>query len=194
MSISYRGAANSRMPKKHPSIACCGIDCGLCPRYYTEGASRCPGCGAANFREKHPSCSILTCCFTRHGFETCAECDELPCARIKNWDKADSFVTHLRTLSNLELIRAKGLSSFLKQQKTRMQLLQKLISEYDDGRSKSHYCLSTALLPLAQMKQSIRGLKGGFSGSFDRKAMAIQLREAFARIATDEGLRLKYRK
>jgi hypothetical protein len=26
----------------HPTIGCCGIDCGLCPRYYTDGPSRCP--------------------------------------------------------------------------------------------------------------------------------------------------------
>ena len=31
--------------KNYPSIACCGIDCGLCPTHYTKGPTRCPGCG-----------------------------------------------------------------------------------------------------------------------------------------------------
>jgi hypothetical protein len=30
--------------KKYPTIGVCGLDCGLCPRYYTIGPSRCPGC------------------------------------------------------------------------------------------------------------------------------------------------------
>jgi hypothetical protein len=56
--------------KKHETIAACGIDCGLCPRFYTKGNSACPGCGGLNFKEKHPSCGVLTCCVLKNGFET----------------------------------------------------------------------------------------------------------------------------
>jgi hypothetical protein len=30
--------------KIYPTIGACGLDCGLCTRYYTVGPSRCPGC------------------------------------------------------------------------------------------------------------------------------------------------------
>jgi len=48
--------------KTYPTIACCGIDCGLCPRFYTAGASRCCGCGGKDFANVHPACGILSCC------------------------------------------------------------------------------------------------------------------------------------
>jgi hypothetical protein len=48
--------------KEYETIGCCGIDCGLCPRFYTIGESACWGCGGNKFKEKHPSCRYLTCC------------------------------------------------------------------------------------------------------------------------------------
>ena len=77
--------------KKYPTIACCGLDCGLCPTYYTKGPSKCPGCCGPNFSNHHPSCSIITCCVKDKKFETCAECKEFPCSKLKNWDVVDSF-------------------------------------------------------------------------------------------------------
>ncbi|HNR04634.1 MAG TPA: DUF3795 domain-containing protein, partial [Bacillota bacterium] len=49
------------MGKKIHTLGCCGLDCGLCPRFFTEGASRCPGCCGVDFENKHPSCSFITC-------------------------------------------------------------------------------------------------------------------------------------
>ena len=80
--------------KDFPTIACCGLDCGLCPVYYTKGPSKCPGCCGLDFFNKHPSCSIITCCVKEHKFETCAECDEFPCSKIDKWDICDSFISH----------------------------------------------------------------------------------------------------
>ena len=53
----------NKLEKKYPTIGCCGIDCGLCPRYYTEGKSRCPGCFGPQFMDiMGQSCSFITCC------------------------------------------------------------------------------------------------------------------------------------
>ncbi len=48
-------------PKQYPSLGCCSLDCGMCPAYYTDGPSQCPGCGGEYFFEKHPSCFFITC-------------------------------------------------------------------------------------------------------------------------------------
>jgi len=40
--------------KKNETIGCCGIDCGLCPRFHTKGDSVCPGCGGENFKKNIP--------------------------------------------------------------------------------------------------------------------------------------------
>src|SRR5512145_448571 len=65
--------------KKYETIGCCGIDCGLCPRFHTKGDSACPGCGGVNFKEKHPSCGFVTCCVIKNGMEVCADCKDYPC-------------------------------------------------------------------------------------------------------------------
>ena len=181
------------LTKKYPTVGCCGIDCGLCPRYHTNGASRCPGCLGTNFKEKHPSCSIITCCTKKHGLEICAECDEFICQRLKNWDCADSFVTHRNSLSNLESIRRNGLGAFIKQQNRRIRKLEELIRESDDGKSKSFYCLSVTLLPTDELKEAISRIKKK-DGISDRKQIAKMLKDAFTTIARRKNIELIYRK
>ena len=94
--------------KKYPTTGCCGIDCGLCPRYYTEGSSRCPGCCGPDFFNQHPTCSHITCCVKKKNLEVCGHCDEFPCTKFDTWfdeDTYDSFVTHKKTELNLNFIR-----------------------------------------------------------------------------------------
>ncbi len=55
--------------RKYSTIGVCGLDCGLCPRYYTVGTSRCPGCCGPDFFNKHPSCSFITCCVKKKDLE-----------------------------------------------------------------------------------------------------------------------------
>ena len=140
--------------KQYPSIGCCGIDCSLCPRYHTSGTSICPGCGGPDFKEKHPSCGFLTCCVTKKGHEVCSACNEYPCKRFEPERKGyDSFVTHKKVFSNLDSIKKDGIGNFMKQQRIRSLILTDLLKNYDDGRSKSFFCLSCALLPVEQLQQ-----------------------------------------
>jgi len=141
--------------KKYPTIACCGLDCGLCPVYYTKGPSRCPGCCGPDFFNKHPSCSIITCCVKKYSFETCAECAEFPCSKINKWDKYDSFISHRVSLLNLRLIKEEGIENFKTQQKKRMEILEDMLENFNEGRSKSFFCIATALLPIEDLEQAL---------------------------------------
>ena len=141
--------------KKYPTIACCGLDCGLCPVYYTKGPSRCPGCCGPDFFNKHPSCSIITCCVKKHSFETCAECAEFPCSKINKWDKRDSFISHRVSLLNLRLIKEEGIENFKTQQKKRVEILEDILENFNEGRSKSFFCIATALLPIEDLEQAL---------------------------------------
>ncbi len=179
--------------KKYPTIGCCGIDCGLCPRYYTSGSSRCPGCAGPRFSEKHPSCGIVTCCVVSKHLETCAQCEECPCARIGNWDAADSFVTHRNCLSNLRMIRDEGISRFITRQRRRMGLLAELLHGFDDGRSKSFYCLSAGLLDLDELEKAVAEGKRQ-KATADPKMLAAWMRETLKGIAGKTGVGLSYRK
>jgi len=145
--------------KNYPTIGCCGLDCGLCPRYYTIGSSRCPGCCGPNFFNKHPSCSYITCCVKKKRLEVCAECDEFPCSKFESWlengGEYDSFLTHKKAEPNLDFIRTYGLERFIGQQRKRIELLEKMLNNFDDGRSKSFYCIATTLLPISDLETSL---------------------------------------
>ena len=146
--------------KKYETIAACGIDCGLCPRFYTKGSSVCPGCGGLDFRAKHPSCGILTCCVIKKGLETCADCEDFPCPRYKTESVGcDSFVTHKKMISNLENIKANGIEHFIEKQKIRIDILSDLLENYDDGRAKGFFCKACALLPIDKLQEILNELQ-----------------------------------
>ena len=189
-----RCSMDKQIQKQYPTIACCGIDCGLCPRYYTEGKSKCPGCLGENFFEKHPSCSIVTCCVKKNGLETCAECLQFPCEKLKNWDRVDSFVTHQKSLANLRQIRDKGIVEFAEQQKERIRLLDTLIKEYDDGKSKSFFCLATALLEIDDLHEAVFQIQEIREQSKDRKQRAKQAKSIIQQKAKLKVVELIYRR
>lgn len=179
--------------KRYPSIGCCGIDCALCPRFHTNGPSACPGCGAENFRDKHPSCAFLNCCVTIHTYEVCADCPEYPCKRFeKEKQGKDSFVTHRKLFENLLIIRTKGINYFICEQDARKKILIDFIKYFDDGRSKSFFCLSCTLLPinvLLDIKEKVDMLKS----THDIKVKAQQLRINLSDAAASFGMELKLR-
>ena len=119
--------------KKHLTLGCCGLDCGLCPRYYTVGSSRCPGCCGPNFFNKHPSCTYITCCVKKRKLEVCAQCDEFPCSKFDSWlvggVEYDSFVTHKKAHLNMIFIRKYGIKKFIEQQSLRIRLLETMLKD-----------------------------------------------------------------
>jgi Zn-finger protein len=147
--------------KMYPTIGVCGLDCGLCPRYYTEGASRCPGCGGPNFLNKHPSCSFITCCVKKNNFEVCAFCPAFPCSKFKTdkeiqqFEGSSSYPPYKKIMLNLNYIKDYGIEKFIDNQKKRIRLLEKLLQNYDDGRSKSFFCKAAALLDINSLEDSL---------------------------------------
>ena len=170
--------------RQHPNIGCCGIDCGLCPRYYTAGDSRCPGCGGESFFDKHPSCSFVTCCLKKRGLEVCAQCGDFPCRKFdKETGGHDSFVTHRRVMQNQRMIAEGGLDAFLRQQQKRTAFLETALGRYDDGRSKSFFCLAAALLSTDALNEALKAAERGEN-----------LRSVLEQLAINEGQELKLHK
>jgi len=184
--------------KTYPTIACCGLDCGLCPTYYTKGPSRCIGCCGPEFFNKHPSCSILTCCVKKNNFETCAQCKEFPCSKLKDWDEYDSFICHRVSLTNLNLIKKKGLEEFFKQQEKRIKFLEIMLENFNEGRSKSFYCIASALLPLDDLEHALNRsneqIKFEEIELNDLKAKSKILRTYLNQYASEKKIELKLRK
>jgi Protein of unknown function (DUF3795) len=146
--------------KEYPTIAPCGLDCGLCPRYYTDGNSRCPGCCGPDFFSKHPSCSMITCCVKKKGLETCGECPEFPCARFLTeveyrGKETSSYPPYRKVLPNLYYVREHGIKEFVARQGERIGILETMLDGFNDGRSRSFYCRACALLEPDILKRSI---------------------------------------
>lgn len=185
--------------KQCSTLGCCGIDCGLCPRYYTDGASRCPGCCGDGFELVHPPCGFVTCCVKKNELEVCAQCESFPCGKFdRGTSEFDSFVTHRNVIPNQEQIRKSGLPAFLAQQQLRMDSLKHMLDDYDDGRSKSFYCLAAALLSadglqyaLTQAEQRIESEQ---IDSDNRRSKAKILRQTLEDAARTENTELQLRK
>ena len=146
--------------KTYPTIGACGLDCGLCPRYYTVGASRCPGCCGPEFFDKHPTCSVITCCVKKKNLEVCAECAEFPCSKFKTVEEyqtreSSSYPPYRRILPNLNYIKEHGIEKFFQEQQKRIGLLETMLVNFDDGRSKSLFCRAAALLSLNSLESSL---------------------------------------
>ena len=184
--------------KKYPTIACCGLDCGSCPTYYTKGPSRCPGCCGTDFFQKHPSCSSITCCVKNKDFETCAECEEFPCSKIDKWDAGDSFISHMACLSNLRYIKTIGIEKFFEIQKRRIEMLERMLEQYNEGRSKSFYCIAAALLSVDDLEEALKTseeqIKIDNISKTDLKSKSKLLKGILNGLATKDGIILKLRK
>ncbi len=187
--------------KTHPTIGVCGLDCGLCPRYYTVGPSRCPGCGGPGFLEKHPSCSFITCCVKKKGLEACGQCPEFPCPKFESEEQyereeSSSYPPARNVLPNLRFIRERGLVEFIRRQGKRIALLETMIDRYDDGRSRSFFCRAAALLDPEGLKRCLEKAKKATAGSgtSDVAHRAKVLREMLAEAALGAGVELTKRK
>jgi hypothetical protein len=192
--------------KTYPTIGVCGLDCGLCLRYYTVGTSRCPGCGGPGFSDKHPSCSFITCCVKKRGLEVCGQCPEFPCSKFKSEaeyrqaELSSSYPPDRKVLANSRFIREEGIKEFVRRQKRRIGLLEAMIEGYDDGRSRSFFCRAAALLDPEALKRSLdeakKATKAGGRGSSDSidKARAKVLRGILVEAAQSEGIDLTAKK
>ena len=190
--------------KTYPTIGCCGLDCGLCPRYYTVGHSRCPGCAGPNFFNKHPSCFFITCCVKKKNLEVCAECSEFPCSKFKSNEEyqqlqeSSSYPSCKKVIPNLNFIKKHGIKKFIEQQRSRIKLLETMIKNFDDGRSRSFFCKATTLLDLTGLTSSLdkaaRKIKTDKIRQNDVKKKAQILKEIIKKTAFKEGVELVKKK
>ena len=129
--------------------------------------------------------------------ESCAQCGEFPCSRFKGGDRRDSFVTKQKSLSNLNMVKEGGLERFINQQGQRIKLLEAMLTEFNEGRSKSFYCLAVALLPIADLEASFskaeQEIRNNSTRTEDVKTKANILRRFLNSYANERGIELKLR-
>lgn len=203
--------------RKYPTIGACGLDCGLCPRYYTVGPSRCPGCAGPGFFEKHPSCFFITCCVKKKNFagqelssetpegagsrlEVCAQCPEFPCSKFKSEEEyqqlneSPSYPSYKKVMPNFKFIKEHGIEKFIEQQQERIGLLKIMRENFDDGRSRSFFCRAANLLDITDLRSSLaeaaQKIRTAKIEQNDVKTKAKILREIMLAAAGRVGIKL----
>ena len=179
--------------RKYSLFSACGLNCGLCPRYYTEGDSKCPGCGGEKFSEKHPSCGVLSCSQS-NAIEYCYLCKEYPCKKYDKWEK-DSFITHQNMMKDFEKAKNIGINEYKKELTEKIKILNDLLMNYNDGRRKNLFCIAVNILEMNDVKNVMKQIKketklNDFSIK-EKSNIAVKL---FEKIAKEKGIMLKLNK
>jgi hypothetical protein len=180
--------------RAHPTFALCGLNCGLCPRYHTDGPSRCPGCGGPDFHLKRPSCAVITCSKKHGNVEFCFQCSAFPCQRYEAPNKQDSFVTYRNVLSDMDKAKKRGVERYLEGLGRKVEIVETLIARYNDGRRKGFYCLAVNLLDLADLEKIVKRLdEDAGAAAADAKERAESAVELLESTAKKRGVELKLR-
>jgi len=179
--------------RKYPLFSAYGLNCGLCPRYQTEGSSKCPGCGGDYFLTKHPSCGVLSCS-QEHKFEYCHICNEYPCKKYAGADTFDSFITHLNQFKDNEKMKRIGFENYKAELDDKTKILGNLIDNYNDGRRKNFFCIAVNLLELNELKDSMTDIEAQTRSNVSVKEKSELATKTLQTVADDHEIVLKLRK
>ena len=179
--------------RTYPIFSACGLNCGLCPRFHTDGASKCPGCAGEGFLAKHPPCGVLSCS-QRKGVEYCFSCDEFPCKRYDGVDAADSFITHKNQFKDLEKAKEIGLEAYITEQNEKVEILRELLNNYNDGRQKSFFCIAVNLLDLRDIRRIMDQVHSEINPDDPVKEKSKTVARLLQAVADERSILLKLRK
>lgn len=99
-------------------------------------------------------------------------------------------MTYRKVFPNLEYIKLNGIEPFVYLQRIRMDALADFLKQFDDGRSKSFYCLTCALLPNEKLNDCHRYMNL-IDDSFDVKEKCRILKKYIQQVADDLKIDLK---
>jgi len=146
------------MRVRYTEIGVCGLSCRLCPRYHTETKSKCFGCKSES--RMAVGCPFITCAIKHKGVEFCWDCDEY--SRCEKWAKRrtfgrrhDSFKCYQRLEEDIAFIQKHRVVAFEKQQKARETILTEMLREFNEGRSKSFYCIAATVMTVDELQEAI---------------------------------------
>lgn len=139
--IVYRG-----FNRQNQLFSLCGLNCGLCPMFLNKN---CPGCGGG---EGNQSCKIARCSMEHDSVQYCFQCSEHPCEKYDHIDDFDSFITHRRRKADLEKARHSGVEAYNAEQIEKVKILDIFLSNYNDGRKKTLFCIAVNLLELQELQ------------------------------------------
>jgi hypothetical protein len=184
------------MDIKYPEMGICGLSCQLCPMYHTHSDSRCEGCKSE--RRMTLGCPFITCAVKKKGVEFCWECSEsINCDRWRKHRRAgaqyDSFKCYQKLEEDIIFIQEKGFEAYKRLQDIREELLKDMLDNFNEGRSKSYYCIAVTVMEIEEIKEALLKAKESSHG-LDLKSRSKVLHAILDEIAQGKGYNLRLRK
>ena len=184
------------MDIRYPAMGICGLSCLLCPRYHTDGSSRCGGC-KSEFR-MGAGCPFITCAVKKKGIEFCWECAEYhDCERWRKHREAgrtgDSFKCYQKINEDIDFILEKGFDEYWGLQREREEILREMLRGFNEGRSKNYYCIAATVMETGELREALDKAARESEG-MDSKGRSKALHAILDGIAEKKGYVLKLRK
>ena len=190
------GHPGNPMNIQYPQIGICGLSCRLCPQYHTEGPSRCGGCKTES--RMGAGCPFITCALKKKGIEFCWDCKEHE--SCEKWarhrkasEKADSFKCYQKLEDDIAFVMKNGPGRFEKAQKIREDLLHAMLREFNEGRSKSYYCIAATVMETGELGAALAKARK-YSVGLDSRERSRVLHSLLDEIAAQRNYHLKLRK
>ncbi len=180
------------MKFKHPEIGICGLSCRLCPAYF----SWCHGCKTPG--RMKVGCAFIRCAVKERNVEFCWDCpDQASClkwARHRDFGKTrDSFKCYQTLEIDIAFIQKNGVAEFKRIQKIREKWLRKVLAEFNEGRSKSYYCIAATVMEISELQEAFEEAEKRAVG-LSVKEKAKILHGLLDAVAARAGYVLKIRK
>ena len=143
-------------------------------------------------------CPFHTCAFKKKRIDFCGVCDENnACAKWRKFREAgkqhDSLLSYQRLEDNIAFIQKNGMEEFEKQQETREGLLRAILTEFNEGRSKTFYCIAATVLEIDELENVLENARAKSKG-LDIRAKSEVMHLFLNGIAENGNYLLKLRK
>ena len=165
----------------------CGLNCGLCPM---QIRGDCSGC--FNGSTCYQTCPLAPCSVRHGGVQYCFECPDYPCEEYDGIDRYDSLISHRNQKADMMKAKQMGIDAYLTEQRGKREILNRLLSEYDDGTRDVFYCLAVNMLDLKDLRELLEMVDRGTSDMAEREK-AVFITEQIRAFASENDIPLKLR-
>jgi len=107
--------------------------------------------------------------------------------------KVDSFRCYQKLEDDIAFIRKNGINEFEKTQKMREFLVKEMLREFNEGRSKSYYCIAATVMETGELEEALTKAKKNSDGLVIKEKSRV-LHSILDEIAKQRNYFLKLRK
>ncbi len=144
------------------------------------------------------ACPFHTCAVKKRKLDFCGFCVENnTCVRWRKFREEgkqyDSIVCYQRLEDNIAFIQKYGMKEFEQEQKAREKLLRAILTEFNEGRSKTLYCIAATILEIEELESVLKEARAKSKG-LDVKAKSQVMHSILNELAEAKKYILRLRK